>query len=169
MKNSSPKKAKAPSQSTVESRYLVMPDQASPNGTVFGGVIVSWIDMVASMAATKHCEKEVVTAGIDSISFRQPINVGDHVVLRAFVNFVSHTSMEVGVRVIKENPIIGQSIKATSAHLTFVALDENRKPAAVIPIIPETEEEKRRYENAKLRVKTRKELLEKIRLGENNK
>ena len=168
MENSSAKKGKTPSQSTVESRYLVMPDQASPNGTVFGGVIMSWIDMVASMAAVKHCEKEVVTAGIDSISFRQPINVGDHVALRAFVNFVSRTSMEVGVRVTSENPIIGRSVKATSAHLTFVALDENRKPTEVIPIIPETEEEKRRYENAKLRVKTRKELLAKIRLGENN-
>ncbi len=162
------KKGKAPSQSAVESRYLVMPDHASPNGTVFGGVIVSWIDMTASMAATKHCEKEVVTAGIDSISFRKPINVGDQVALKAFVNYAGHTSMEVGVRVIKENPITGQSVKATSAHLTFVALDENRKPTAVIPIIPETEEEKRRYENAKLRVKTRKELLKKIRLAENN-
>ena len=168
MENSSAKEGKSPSQSTVESRYLVMPDQASPNGTVFGGVIMSWIDMVASMAAVKHSEKEVVTAGIDSISFRQPIHVGDHVVLRAFVNFVSHTSMEIGVQVTRENPVIGLSVKATSAHLTFVALDENGKPAAVIPIVPQTEEEKRRYENAKLRVKTRKELLKKIRLGENN-
>ena len=76
--------------------------------------------------------------------------------------------MEVGVRVIKENPITGESVKATSAHLTFVALDENRKPAEVIPVVPQTEEEKRRYENAKLRVKTRKELLKKIKQGENN-
>jgi len=168
MENSSAKKGKSPSQSTVESRYLVMPDHASPNGTAFGGVIVSWIDMTASMAATKHSEKEVVTVGIDSISFRKPINIGDHVALKAFVNYAGQTSMEVGVRVIKENPITGKRVKATSAHLTFVALDESRKPTAVIPIIPQTEEEIRRYENAKLRVKTRKELLKQIRLGENN-
>jgi acyl-CoA hydrolase len=168
MENSSTKKPKAPSQSTVESRYLVMPDHASPNGTAFGGVIVSWIDMTASMAAAKHCEKEVVTVGIDSIYFRKPVNVGDQVALKAFVNYVGQTSMEVGVQVIKENPTTGHSVKATSAHLTFVALDENRQPTAAIPIIPQTEEEKRRYENAKLRVKTRKELLKKIRLAEND-
>ncbi len=168
MENSPTKKPKAPSQSNVESRYLVMPDHASPNGTAFGGVIVSWIDMVASMAAAKHCEKEVVTVGIDSISFRKPINVGDQVAIKAFVNYAGRTSMEVGVQVIKENPATGQCVKATSAHLTFVALDENRQPTEVVPIVPETEEAKRSYENAKLRVKARKEPLNKIRLGEDN-
>ena len=157
-------KGKSPKESAVETRYLIMPHQANPHGTAFGGVIVSWIDMTASMAATKHSEKEVVTVGIDSISFRKPINIGDQVALKAFVNYAGQTSMEVGVRVIKENPITGKRVKATTAHLTFVALDKN----AVRPIIPQTEEEIRRYENAKLRVKTRKELLKQIRLGENN-
>ena len=97
------KNTKTPSQSKVETRYLVMPDQANPAGTVFGGIIVSWIDMIASMAAQKHCGKPVVTASIDSINFRKPINIGDHVVLKAAVNYVSKTSMEIGVIVIKED------------------------------------------------------------------
>jgi acyl-CoA hydrolase len=155
-------KAKSPSQSAVESRYLIMPHQANPRGTAFGGVIVAWIDMVAAMAAQRHCGKEVVTAGIDSLAFKEPISIGDHVVLRASVNYVSRTSMEVGVRVTREDPYTGEEAIATTAHLTFVALDENKKPTPAPPIQPETEQEKRRYENAKLRVRARKETLKKM-------
>ena len=160
--------SKSPSQSAVESRYLVMPDQANPSGTAFGGVIMGWIDMVASLAAQRHSKTNIVTVGIDSINFRHPIYIGDHVLLKACVNYVSRTSMEVGVQVIKENPLTGKTARATTAHLTFVALDENRKPTPVIPVLPETDDEKRRYENAKLRVKTRKELLKKIRTADQN-
>jgi acyl-CoA hydrolase len=154
-------KVKSPSQSAVESRYLIMPHQANPHGTVFGGVIVAWIDMVAAMAAQRHCGKEVVTAGIDSLAFKEPIRIGDHVVLRASVNYVSRTSMEVGVRVTREDPYTGEKAVATTAHLTFVALDENKKPTPAPPIRPETDQEKQRYENAKLRVRARKEILKK--------
>ena len=154
---------KRPSDSSVESRYLLMPQQANPYGTAFGGVIVAWIDMVASMAAQRHCGKEVVTASIDSLSFREPIHVGDHVVLRAAVNYVGNTSMEVGVQVIREDPYSAKQIIATTAHLTFVALDKDKHPSAVPPILPQTADEKRRYENAKLRVQARKELLTKIK------
>ena len=139
-----------------------MPHQANPYGTAFGGVIMAWIDMIASMAAQRHCGKEVVTASIDSLSFKEPISVGDHVVLKASVNYVGHTSMEVGVRVIREDPYSTKQIIATTAHLTFVALDKNKHPCPVAPILPETVDEKRRYENAKLRVQARKELLRKI-------
>ncbi|MHC4719208.1 MAG: acyl-CoA thioesterase [Planctomycetota bacterium] len=154
---------KRPSDSAVEARYLLMPPQANPYGTAFGGAIVAWIDMVASMAAQKHCGKEVVTAGIDSLTFKEPIQVGDHVVLKASVNYVSRTSMEVGVQVTREDPVSGESAVATKAHLTFVALDEEKRPCPVGPIVPETDDEKRRYENAKVRVKARKELLKKIK------
>jgi acyl-CoA hydrolase len=157
------KEGKNPGESSVETRYLLMPHQANPYGTVFGGVIVAWIDMVASMAAQRHCGREVVTAGIDSLIFKAPIRVGDHVVLKASVNYVSYSSMEVGVQVAKEDPCTGEKIIATTAHLTFVALDENKRPTAAGQISPQTEEEKRRYENAKLRVKARKELLRKIK------
>ena len=153
---------KKPSDSAVESRYLLMPHQANPYGTAFGGAIVAWIDMVASMAAQRHCGKEVVTASIDSLSFREPIRIGDHVVLKACVNYVGHTSMEVGVRVIREDPYDAKQVIATTAHLTFVALDKNKRPCPVPPILPQTADEKRRYENAKLRVQARKELLSKI-------
>jgi len=155
--------SKTPKQSIVETRYLVMPHQTNPAGTVFGGVIVSWIDMIASMAAQKHCGKPVVTVSIDSINFRKPMNIGDHAILKAAVNYVGKTSMEVGVKVIKEDPCAATQSVATTAHLTFVGLDENKKPTPAPKLIPETEDEKRRYENAKLRVKTRKELLIKLK------
>ena len=163
MKKDVPKQGKSPNESAVETRYLLMPHEANPYGTAFGGVIVAWIDMVASMAAQKHCGKEVVTASIDSLSFKEPIYVGEHVVLKAAVNYVGRTSMEVGVQVRREDPATGSSTIATTAHLTFVALDSDKKPTPVAPILPKTEDEKRRYENAKLRVKARKELLRQIR------
>lgn len=156
-------KEKRPSDSAVETRYLLMPDEANPYGTAFGGVIVAWIDKVASMAAQRHCGKEVVTAGIDSLSFKEPARIGDHIVLKASVNYVGRTSMEVGVRVTKEDPYSGESILATTAYLTFVALGKDKKPSVVEPIVPETAEEKRRYENAKLRVKARKELRSRMK------
>jgi len=155
-------KGKSPKRSAVETRYLIMPHQANPYGTVFGGVIMAWIDMVAAMAAQRHCGKEVVTAGIDSLAFKEPINIGDHVVLRASVNYVSRSSMEVGVQVAREDPYTNRQVVATTAHLTFVALDANKKPTPVPPVLPKTEQEKRRYENARLRVKARKALLKKM-------
>lgn len=155
-------KGKSPRQSAVETRYLIMPHQANPYGTAFGGVIVAWIDMVAAMTAQRHCGKEVVTAGIDSLVFKEPIRIGDHVVLKASVNYVSRSSMEVGVQVTREDPYSGEQVIATTAYLTFVALDENKRPTPAPPIVPETDEEKRRYEHAQLRVQARKELLKRM-------
>jgi acyl-CoA hydrolase len=156
-------KGKSPSESAVETRYLIMPQQANPQGTAFGGAIVAWIDMVAAMAAQRHAGCEVVTAGIDSLAFREPIRIGDHVTLKASVNYVSRSSMVIGVQVVKEDPYSGKKVLATTAFLTFVALDENKKPIAAPPIVPETDEEKHRHENAKARVQARKELIKKMR------
>lgn len=153
---------KTPDQSAVETRYLVMPQQANPQGTAFGGAIVSWIDMVAAMAAQRHCGTEVVTAGIDSLIFRHPIRIGDQVILRATVNYVSRSSMEVGVQVICEHPYTGAQVLATTAHLTLVALDADKRPAPAPPLLPQTPQEKARYENARLRVQARKEQLKTI-------
>ena len=152
-------KGKTPAESAVETRYLVMPQQANPQGTAFGGAIVGWIDMVAAMAAQRHCGTEVVTAGIDSLIFRQPIRIGDHVVLRAAVNYVSRSSMEVGVQVVREDPYSGEQIVATTAHLTLVALDEHKRPMPAPPLLPHTPQEKARYESAHLRMQARKERL----------
>jgi acyl-CoA hydrolase len=156
-------KSKSPRESAVETRYLVMPQQANPQGTAFGGAIVEWIDMVAGMAAQRHACCEVVTAGIDSLVFKEPIRIGDQVTLKASVNYVSRSSMEVGVQVTKENPCTGQKILATTAYLTFVALDENKRPTPAPLLVPQTADEKRRYENAKHRTAARKELREKMR------
>jgi len=155
-------KGKRPSESAVVTRYLVMPHQANPQGTAFGGAIMSWIDMVAAMAAERHCGTEVVTAGIDSMAFKKPVRIGDHVVLKASVNYVSRSSMEVGVQVTRENPCTGEKAIATTAHVTLVALDENKRPTAATPIVPETADEKRRYERAKQRVQLRKERLRQL-------
>ena len=156
------KPGKSPSLSYVESRYLLMPDQANSHNTAFGGVIMAWIDMVGAMAAQKHCEGPVVTASIDKLSFFSPIYVGEHVILKAMVNYVGETSMEVGVQVTKENPKTGVCARTTTAYLTFVQIGKDGKPLQAPPLIPTTEEEFKREHNAKLRVQSRKELLKKI-------
>jgi acyl-CoA hydrolase len=154
---------KTPAQSAVVTRYLVMPQHANPYGTVFGGVIMEWIDMVASMAAQRHCGMDVVTASIDSLAFENPVHIGDQVVLTASVNYVGRTSMEVGVKVVVENLTTGQQCIATRAYLTFVAVDKNHRPIAAPPIRPETEDEKRRWDNAALRVQARKQLRTQVK------
>lgn len=150
--------SKTPADTAVTTRYLVMPDQANPAGTVFGGVILSWIDMVASMSAQRHCRSRCVTVSIDSVSFSSPIHIGEHVILKSCVNYTGRTSMEVGVLVLSEHPLTGKQTRATTAHLTFVALDENKKPTLVPQIVPETEVEIRRFKAAKLRAENRKKM-----------
>jgi acyl-CoA hydrolase len=154
---------RTPSHSATETRYILAPHQVNALGTAFGGVIMSWIDTVAAMVAQRHCNGVVVTASIDKISFKAPIYVGDHVILKASVNYVGTTSMEVGVQVSKENPVTGEQARTTTAYLTFVHLDDSGTPKKVAELTPETDEEKRRYKNAKLRAQARKELLRKIK------
>jgi acyl-CoA hydrolase len=147
---------KSPSDSQVDSRYLLMPDQANPYGTAFGGVIMAWIDMVASMAAQKHAGTQVVTASIESMSFLEPIRIGEHVHLRARVIYAGRTSMQVEVRVHHENPQKGFSGLATTAYLTFVAIDEASRPVAVTPLLPQTDEERLCFQQAQQRYQSRK-------------
>jgi acyl-CoA hydrolase len=154
---------KTPRQSAIETRYILAPHHVNAFGTAFGGVIMSWMDTAAAMVAQRHCNGVVVTAGIDTIRFEAPIYVGDHVILKASVNYVGTTSLEVGVQVSKENPMTGVSARTTHAYLTFVHLDESGAPKEVPRLLPETADEKRRFENAKIRVLARKELLKKIK------
>ena len=149
---------KTPADSAVQTRYLVMPGHANAFGTAFGGTILGWIDQVAAMAAQRHCGGQVVTAGIDSVAFEAPVGIGDQVILLAMVNYVSKTSMEVGVKVIGENPTTGARFTATRAFLTFVAIDDDHHPIPAPALTPQTDEEKRRANNAALRVKARKQL-----------
>lgn len=155
--------AKTPRQSRIETRYLVMPQHANDVGIAFGGTIMSWIDMVATMVAQKHCEHEVVTVSTDRISFLAPIAIGDHVLLRAAVNYVGLTSMEIGVEVTKENPWSGQTQVATTAYLTFVGIDRHKRPIPVPPLQPETAEELLLHGEAKQRVQARRELLARLK------
>lgn len=109
---------------------------------------MSWIDIAAAIAAQRHSNLEVVTASIDSLSFIAPVYKGWVVNLKAAVNFVARTSMEVGVRVDAENPRTGEHFHTASAYLTFVAIGKDGKPVSVSPITPESREEKRRFSEA---------------------
>lgn len=150
------KNAKKVTDSSVEMRYLVMPNNTNPQNSIFGGVVMSWIDMAAAMVAERHSNRPVVTVHIGDISFKAPIKIGDHVLIKASLNYVGKTSMLVGVKVVAENPFTGITRHTTTAYLTFVALDDIGKPIEVNPLILETEEEKRRYEEAKKRIEVMK-------------
>jgi acyl-CoA hydrolase len=156
-------KPKSPAESSIETRYILMPQNANQLGTAFGGTIMSWIDTVASMAASRHCGTLTVTASIDSLSFHAPVYIGEQVILKARVNYVGNTSLEIGVQVSKENPLTGEISKTTSAYLTFVSLDKNFKPVPAPKLILETDEDRRRFNNAKLRVQARMDLLKKMK------
>lgn len=150
------KTPKTPSESSVEMREMVMPNHTNALNTVFGGTVMSWIDIAAAMVAARHCGKPVVTAHIDDIDFIAPIKVGYHVLIQASMNYVGRTSMIVGVKVTSENPYTGEVRKTTKAYLTFVALDDLGRPVEVVGLNPESEDEIRRFENAKLRVEHKK-------------
>ena len=154
-KSTKKRTGKTPSDSAVQSRYIIMPDHANQYGTAFGGVIVGWIDIVAAMAAQKHCCKEAVTVGIDSLIFKEPVKIGDHIVLKACVNYVGRSSMEVGVRVEAEDRRTAEKRHVASAYLSFVSLDGRGKPQPIPPLILVTEEEKRRNQDAQVRKEAR--------------
>ena len=129
---------------------LVLPSHTNALNSVFGGVIMSWIDIAAAISAQRHSNRPVVTASIDALNFVAPAYVGWVISLKASVNAVHKTSMEVGVRVDGENPLERTHHHIATAYLTFVAL-ENGKPTKVCGLIPETDIEKRRAEQALLR------------------
>jgi acyl-CoA hydrolase len=135
-------------ESLSEMTEIVLPNDANPLNALLGGRLMHWIDLAGAMAAHRHSRAYVVTASIDHMDFLVPVRVGDFVVLRSSVNRVFHTSMEVGVKVWVENYHTEKSRHVSSAYLTFVAVDSagNRRP--VPPVVPETEDEKRRYEDA---------------------
>ncbi len=143
------------SQSHVIMTELVLPQHTNALDSIFGGVIVSWVDIAAAIAAQRHCGMPVVTASIDALNFVAPVYKGWIVNLRASVNYAGRTSMEVGVRVDAENPVEKLVFHTASAYLTFVALDKNGKATPVPPVLPETEAQIRRFKAAELRRKLR--------------
>jgi len=143
-------------ESASEMTEIVLPNDANVLNALLGGRLMHWIDLAGAMAAHRHSRQHVVTASIDHLDFLVPVRVGDFVILRSSVNRVFHTSMEVGVKVWVENYRAEQSRHVSSAYLTFVAVDVAGNRLPVPPVIPETEEEKRRYEGAARRREIRR-------------
>ena len=136
------------STSMVEMNELILPQHANNLGTAFGGTIMSWIDVCAAMAASRHARCTVVTASMDQLDFIAGIRRGWLVNLKAMVNYVGRTSMEVGVRVEAEDLVTGDRVHAASAYLTFVALDDDGKPTTIRPLKVETERARVREKEA---------------------
>jgi acyl-CoA hydrolase len=134
--------------SVSEYAELALPNDVNKLGNIFGGKVMHLVDLAGAMAAIRHARLPVVTASVDSLQFLHPVHSGELILLRSSVNRAFRTSMEVGVKVITENLMTGERLHTCSAYLTFVALDENGKPTPVPCVIPETEEEKRRYREA---------------------
>lgn len=146
------------SESNSQLTELALPNDANILGTLFGGKVMSMVDLAGSLAAVRHARCPVVTASIDHMNFLQPIHIGQLVILRSSVNRVYRTSMEVGVKVWVENVRSGEIKHTASAYLTFVALDKDGKRQIIEPGIPGTDEEKRRFEEAGERRRYRLEL-----------
>lgn len=130
---------------------LAEPHSQNVAGTLFGGVLLGFVDRAAAFCAMKHCGRPVVTKSFDSVEFNEPIFIGELVVALASVNYTGTTSMEVGVRVLAQNPITGEERHTNTCYATFVALDEHGRPTRVPPVLPETDEERRRYEDGRRR------------------
>jgi acyl-CoA hydrolase len=143
-------------ESASEMTEIVLPNDANVLNSLLGGRLMHWIDLAGAMAAHRHSRQHVVTASIDHLDFLVPVRVGDFVILRSSVNRVFHTSMEVGVKVWVENYRAEESRHVSSAYLTFVAVDVAGSRLPVPPVIPETEEEKRRYDGAARRREIRR-------------
>lgn len=137
------------SQSTISE--VMMPHMANHVGNVHGGVLLGMIDRVAGVAAIRHSRLTCVTVSVDQVDFREPIHLGELVTMQAMVNYAHRTSMEVGVRVEAENLITGVRRHTNSCYLTYVAIDDAGRPVAVPPVLPETEEERRRFQAAERR------------------
>ncbi len=134
--------------SASEYSELALPNDANTLGNLLGGRIMHLVDIAGAIAAMKHARNPVVTASMDNMQFIHPVKIGQWVRLKSSVNRAFRTSMEVGVKVWVEDLMTGKQQHVSSAFLTFVALDVNGKATPVPPIVPETEEEQRRYEEA---------------------
>ncbi len=141
-------KPKPVNNSTITMSELVLPNHTNQLGKLLGGQLMHWIDICAALCAAKHNNRVCVTASVDRIDFHHPINLGNMVTLVASVNRVFSTSMEIGVKVYAESFTEGIRTHTNTAYLTFVSVDGQGRPVKAVEAIPETEEEKRRYEEA---------------------
>lgn len=134
---------------------LVLPNHTNQLGNLLGGQLMHWIDICAALSAAKHNNRVCVTASVDRIDFHHPIKLGDAVTLSASVNRVFNTSLEVGVKVYAQNFRKGTKVHTNTAYLTFVSVDNNGKPVKATEAIPETADEKRRFDEALIRRENR--------------
>jgi acyl-CoA hydrolase len=148
---------KGVTESQHETSELMMPGDANNLGHVFGGVVLAMMDKCAAISAFRHSRTSVVTASIDRVDFREPIHLGDLVIMKSSVNYVGRTSMEVGVHVEAEALLTGARRHTNSAYITFVAVDTTGRPIEVPELRPETPDEIRRFEAAKERRRRRLE------------
>ncbi len=149
---SQPKTSRA---SRVYLSQLMQPEHANNHGNVHGGWIMKLVDEAGALACMRHAQTRVVTVAVDSLVFREPIKIGDLVTFTAEVTYTGRTSMEAEVQVTAENPITGERTHTNTAYLVYVGLDENNKPTSIPQLVLETEEDKSRYEQAKLRQQRR--------------
>ena len=150
-------RTKTVKESQHETSEIMMPQDANVLGHVFGGSVLSMMDKCAAVSAFRHARAACVTASIDRVDFREPVHVGDLVVMKSSVNFTGRTSMEIGVRVETEDLITGLRRHTNSCYLTFVAIDRNGRPIEVPQVVAESPDELRRFEAAKARRRRRLE------------
>lgn len=150
-KKLSDREARPVRDSALETAHLMMPQDANVQGNVYGGTIMKLMDEIAGSVAALHARKNVVTALVDQMSFYEPVYIGNLLILKASVNFVGRTSMEIGVRIEARDLKTGNTTHTGSSYLTFVALDESGKPTDIAQVIPETPEQKRRNREGKER------------------
>ena len=143
------------SASRITLSQLMHPEHANLLGNVHGGWIMKLVDEAGALAGMRHTQNKVVTVAIDSLTFRQPIKIGDLVIINAEVTYTGRTSLETEVRVLAENPITGEQTHTNTAYLVYVALDDEGRPTAVPPLLLETEEEKQKAERARERQERR--------------
>jgi len=149
--------AKHVKDSQITLNQLMMPEHANPLGNIHGGVIMKLADEAGGLCATRHAQHPAVTVAIDSMTFLSPVQIGNLLTLHASVNWTGRTSIEVGIRVLAENPLTGETTHTNSAFIVYVALGNNGQPVKVPQLILETDEERRRWAEAEARQKRRLE------------
>lgn len=164
--NKPPSVGRTVSESRSEISELALLNDANPLGYLIGGRVMHLVDIAGAIAASRHARAPVVTASVDYMNFLHPIQIGELVIVRSSVNRAWNTSMEVGVKVFSENLMTGEVKHTTSAYLTFVAVDGKGGKISVAQLIPETEDEKRRYEQAGARRQYRLDMKNRLS-GEN--
>lgn len=148
-------KLKTPRASHISIAQLMQPEHANNHGNVHGGWIMKLVDEAGALACMRHAQRRVVTVAVDSFIFREPIKIGDLVTLTAEVTYAGRTSMEAEVQVIAENPVTGERTHTNTAYLVYVALDDDNKPTTVAPLVAETDEDRDRLAQGKMRQQRR--------------